>query len=1050
MQTPADAPVWENPRIVEINKQPPHATLAPYPDAERALKCDRTASPWVRCLNGSWAFHLADRPAAAPADFHGPDFDDGDWGAIDVPSDWQMQGYDHPIYTNVKYPWPAELCPRVPADNPTGCYRTRFTVPDDWDGRQIFLLFEGVESAFHLWVNGQPVGYSQGSRLPAEFDVTPYVRPGENALAAKVYRWSDGSWLEDQDHWWLSGIYRDVLLYATPKVHLRDLFVRTDLDEDCRDAVLRVSAAPVAYDDADLSAYRVRAQLYDADGREVFDEPPASEISAAPQNVPGAELSGEVAAPRKWSAEDPYLYTLVITLLDPEGNAVEHESCRVGFRKVEIRDGQLLVNGRAILVKGVNRHEHDDRRGKAVTEESMLADIRLLKRFNFNTVRTAHYPDCPRWYELCDEFGLYVIDEANIECHGVYNALTNDPDWRTALVERGSRMVERDKNHPCVIAWSMGNESGYGPNHAALSGWIRERDPSRPVHYEGVLHRADWPKLATDIICPMYPRIGFGLDDRAKGPLTLEALACESDDNRPVILCEYAHSMGNSTGNLAEYWETFRAHRRLQGGSIWDWVDQGLIKTDENGREYWAYGGDFGDEINDANFCINGLIWPDRTPHPGMWECKQVQQPVRIDAPDAEAGRLRVQNEYDFSDLSHLDVVWELAADGEVIQRGRLDPLITAPGATEEIELPVGPVDAQPGTEHFLAVRFVLREDCSWAQAGHVVAWEQFPLDISSPATEASLPAGDVSAERSGETVRIAGADFELVFDCGEGRITSFVRDGVELLDQGPRVNLWRAPTDNDGTHGEHSTAGAWRRAGLDRLVNRVESVTPESDDDATAGLRVLSKLQADGVDAGFTVEQLYRVAVDGGMLIDTRLTPFGELPILPRVGLAMSLPAGFERFCWFGRGPHENYRDRNAGTPVGVYESTVDEQYVPYIYPQEYGNKTDVRWATLTDADGAGWLACGGEWIETSVHPYTLENLTAARHTLDLERVDRPRWYLDHLQAGLGGGSCGPPTLPRYEIKPEAMRFAIMLQPLPAGDVSPMLLARQLRARWT
>ena len=1052
---------WENPQVVGRNKQPGHATLIPYADEASALAGERSASPYCLPLDGKWRFHLAGEPCAAPEGFERPGFDDAGWDEIDVPGCWQMQGYDKPIYTNVKYPWPAELFPRVPADNPTGCYRTTFELPAGWDGRSVFLLFEGVESAFYLYVNGHEVGYSQGSRLPAEFDVTPYLARGTNTVACKVIRWSDGSWLEDQDHWWLSGIYRSVYLYAAPAVHVRDFFARTELDANYTDATLRVTAWLSGFGVGNVEDYSLSAALYDADGRRVGEAAETKLQYGKDWEVPHVELSQHVANPRKWSAEAPHLYTLVLTLRDPAGETIEAESCKVGFRGVEITGGQLLVNGKAVLLKGANRHDHDDRRGKAVTEESMLADIRLLKRFNFNAVRTSHYPNDPRFCELCDEFGIYLIDEANIECHGVCNQPANMPEWQTAFLERGSRMVLRDKNHPSVILWSLGNESGFGPNHAALAGWIRAFDPTRPIHYEGAVHAPGGSKLYTDILCPMYPRIGFGVDN---GPSdyahTLEGYTL-MDDTRPCIMCEYVHSMGNSTGNLKEYWDAIRSHPRLQGGFVWDWVDQGIVKTTADGRDYWAYGGDFGDEVNDANFCINGLIWPDRTPHPAMWEMKKVHQPVRLAADNLARGRIRVTNENCFVDLSYLDASWELAADGEVLRRGEFPRLHTPPGGSEVIDVPLAAPDAPPGAECVLRVSFALAADAPFAAKGFEVAWEQFPLPQealqgapTAGKQREARQAGELSVARADDELRIAGQGFAVAFSKSEGRIVSFTGHGTELIHgrQGPHVNLWRAPTDNDGVQGERSTAGMWRAAGLDRMGYDVRSVNLTEVSPGQVRLLVKGRMQASGCDGHVDVEQHYTVRGDGSVAIATTVRPVLDLPKLPRIGLAMAVPGGFERFRWLGRGPGENYWDRKTGSPVGAYETTVDDMYTPYIYPQEYGNRCDVRWAALTDDAGTGLLAAAGPsdaggLIEVSAHHHAIGNLAAARHTCDLVRTDETHLYLDVHQHGLGGESCGPTTLKRYWVRPVATSFTVILRAIGPGD-DPAALGRAMRTQ--
>ncbi len=1044
---------WENPLVVGMNRRRAHAQMLPFPDRRSALRGDRTDSPFYRLLNGDWKFHLAPHPDKAPKGFEQTDFDDAKWDAIPVPSNWQMEGYDKPIYTNVKYPWPAELYPKVPEDNPTGCYRTTFTVPPDWKNREVFLAFEGADSAMYVWVNGQFVGYGQDSRLPMEFDITPYLKRGKNTLAAKVIRWSDGSWLEDQDHWWLSGIYRDVYLWSAPKVHLWDVFARAGIDESYVNGTLRITAKLESYDGSDVRGCSMEATLLDARGKKVLSAVAKEPIVRATE-IPRFELSMDVPNVHKWSGEDPYLYRVLITLKGPDKAVLETLTTRVGFRRVEITGGKIRVNGKQIMFRGVNRHEHDDRRGKAVTEEMMLRDIELLKQFNFNAVRTCHYPNCPRWYDLCDEHGIYLIDEANIESHGVANQPTQDPDWAHAMMERGIRMVERDKNHPSIIMWSLGNESGYGPNHAALANWIREYDPSRIIHYEGVMHAP--PKLGplgSDVIAPMYTPVGYEHDQRSPH-YSLQALA-ERNDPRPIFLCEYAHAMGNSSGNMAEYWDAFRKHHdRLHGGFIWDWVDQGLTKTTPDGVEYWAYGGDFGDTINDANFCINGLINPDRTVHPGIWEVKKVQQPVQIVAKNLRKGALRVTNEYLFSDLSFLEIHWAVVSEGETLQSGRLDPLPIAPGATGDLVIPCETPKEAPGREVFLNVSFRTTQRMDMLPKGHEVAWEQFVLTAKArPVGKAARPArkkGEMGVLDTGPRgeISVGGPNASLRFSRKLGRLVFWTFRGTPLLHEGegPRINLWRAPTDNDGIHGDRSVAGAWRRAGLDRLETHVRSADVQTLSSEGAVFHVAGVLSAKDVKSSFEFEQTYTVHADGRLAIDTNLTPKGDMPpYLPRVGLRLALPEGFEDFTWYGRGIEENYWDRKAGYPIGIYRLSVDELYYPYIYPQENGNRTDVRWAAITNAKGVGLLAAGRPLLETSAHHYTQENLTAARHTCDLVRVPETWWNLDWRQSGLGGGSCGPWTLPQYMIAAEPMSFSMLLCPFHTSEGAPREIARGL-----
>ena len=1009
---------WENPQVVGINKEPGHTPLLPYADVSAALARKPEASPYYKSLNGAWKFRYAPNPASAPQDFYKVEYDDGGWDPIAVPGNWQLQGYDRPIYTNVQYPFPIDNLPGVPADdNPTGSYRVTFTVPEAWQGRRIFLHFAGVDSAFYVWVNGEKVGYSQDSRLPAEFDITGYVRPGENVLAAQVYRWSDGSYLEDQDFWRLSGIYRDVFLWSAPTVRLSDYVIVTDLDEHYRDATLKITVQVRNHDASRAAARTVEAMLYDAGGAPMFSAPASGRVTVAAGGAVALELAQPVTRPKLWSDEHPDLYTLLLTLKDPAGDVQEIESCRVGFRKVELRRGQVHVNGVPIRFKGVNRHEHDPDTGHTVSVESMIEDILLMKQFNVNAVRTSHYPNDTRWYDLCDEYGIFLYDEANIESHGVWDRLTNDPAWRTAFVERGARMALRDRNHPSVIVWSLGNESGYGPNHDAVAAWIRANDPTRLIHY----HPAEDAPIV-DILGPMYPKV-----DR------IVEMAHMAGETRPVVMCEYAHSMGNSTGNLKEYWDAVEAHTRLQGGFIWDWVDQGLRRFTEDGKEWFAYGGDFGDAPNDGSFCINGLVWPDRKPHPGLWEHKKVVEPVRVTPVDLAAGVLKVTNRYAFSDLSHLDIAWTLAAEGDVIQSGALPRLTTPPGASATIQVPFRAPEPVPGVEHWLAVHFTLAEATPWAGRGHEVAWEQFLLPFSVPADTAidanAMP--PLRVAQSGAEITVAGRDFSLVFDKGAACIRSFSYKGKPLMQRGPALNIWRAPTDNDiNTWGEQKMAMRWREAGLDRLQEQARSVQVEQVSPQVVKIHAETFACAPDLTDGIESQITYTIYGSGEMVIDHRVLPDAKLPPLPRVGLRLTLPGAYNNFAWYGRGPHESYADRKLGARVGVYRGTVDEQYVPYIVPQEHGNKTDVRWASLTDANGAGLRVEGMPLLNVSASHFTAEDLTAATHTYELRRRDDITLNLDYAQCGLGNASCGPGVLPQYLLEPREYRYSLKLKP--------------------
>ena len=1038
---------WENPQVFGINKRPGHVRTFPYSDPQAALDGRWAASPYYQSLNGQWDFHYNASPKVVPEAFHNNELNTMQWDKIAVPGNWTMQGYDKPIYTNIQMPIPLTP-PRVPQDdNPTGLYRRSFQIPADWDGRRIFIFFEGVESAFYLWLNGQFAGYSQDSRLPAEFELTSLVHAGENELSAMVIRWSDGSYLEDQDHWWMAGIYRDVFLYSTPQNHIRDFYVQTQLDPAYRDARLKLQ---IDFEDSrheQVQGHTVYAQLYDRQQVPVFQEPLEGTMNTVPESPAQIRIEAPVSNPQKWTAETPNLYTLVLTLLDPAGEVLEILAHKIGFRQVAVQGRELLINGRPVLLKGVNRHEHDDRHGKTIDEATMIADIKLMKQHNLNAVRNSHYPMHPRWYELCDEYGLYLIDEANIEAHALYDRLCADPLWAAAFLDRGMRMVQRTRNHPSIIFWSLGNESGYGPNHDALAGWIRGTDPTRPLHYEGAVRlngRPNWHggELATDVVCPMYPQVS-----------DIIAYGADPSGKRPLIMCEYAHSMGNSTGNLKEYWQAIRQYHGLQGGFIWDWVDQGLLKQDEEGRSYWAYGGDFGDEINDVNFCINGLIWPDRTPHPALVEVQKIYQPLQFREVDLAAGIVAVDHDQGFLDTTELIGSWEIAVDGTAVASAALPVLDIPPGRTQQLTIPVAVPPLKAGQEAFLTIRFSLKEAASWAEAGHTVAWEQFQLPVRTPPAELVPTAGlpKLNVIESEMAVEISGQDFQMHFDRQTALMTSWQVQGVELLQAGPELNIWRAPTDNDGLKLPSSGGGQmlkiWQGAGFDRLTGTLETFTINQPQPQEILVHSRLVYGTPAYPRAFQHDLSYKILGSGEIFLDNHISAAADLPPLPRVGVQMALAPGFEKLSWFGRGPEENYQDRKAGTAVGLYKSTVDDQYVPYIMPQENGSKTDVRWLTLENDQGQGLLVTGPQVIEFSATHYHAKDLFAAHHTHDLQRREETILNLDLRQTGLGGASCGPATLPEYTLPPGTFQLQLIFRPFLTAEIDESALARQLSA---
>jgi beta-galactosidase len=1058
---------WENPLITGINRAAAHVPLGAYPDEKLALTCNREASPFVRSLNSpsqsepAWKFHLAPRPEEVPPGFYRPDFNDAGWSDIQVPGNWQLQGFaDIPIYTNVNYPFPANP-PFVPPENPTGCYRRAFTVDPGWAGREVFICFESVDAAFYLWVNGTLVGYSQDSRLPAEFDITPYLHfglgPGdENLLAVQVMRYCDGSYLEDQDMWLLSGIQRAVNLYCKPKICLKDFTVRTLFDDRYEHAMLSIEAAISRV--ADRDSYRVEAMLYDSQGTPVLAAPLSGAVSATTSfsfppshKTACARLEQIINNPRKWTAETPYLYRLVLTLKDAAGCPIDYESCRVGFRQVEIKDGVILLNGARLVLRGVNRHEHHPERGRALTEGDMRRDIVLMKQLNFNAVRTCHYPDDPRWYDLCDEYGLYLIDEANLETHGLAAELSNDSTWLAAYLERATRLVLRDKNHACVLFWSLGNESGAGPNHAAMTAWIHEYDPTRLVHYESGL---PGPQVS-DVVSVMYPRLDW-----------IRHLLADPREKRPVVMCEYAYAKGNSTGNFYKFWDLIEAEARFQGGCIWDWSDKALAHTTPDGRKFWAYGGDFGGDFDydqeneNPQMCCNGIVGPDLVPHPGAWEVKKIQAPVGIQVAspqDLLAGKLTITNKYHSLKLDHLDIQWELSEDGLVIQSGFLLPMDLAPGEKGELWVPfslpragngspaaVEPDRFTPGAEYYLKVSYCLATDTAWAAKGHVVAWEQFRLLPAVPprpvARLADMPS--VEMTNQGDELVLHAADCTIVFKKSTGLLMTYRWNGTDLIESGPRENYYRAPTDFDLLMGNPpASIHKWRAAGLDRLERTNQAFSTARVNARSVEVRVCTHLGVTDRAGGIDSEVIYRVFCNGEIVLDNRVVVDERLPYLPRIGLELLLPAQFNRLTWFGRGPHENYFDRKRSAAVGLYRSSVAEQLTPYVYPGECGGKEDVRWLALTDRDGTGLMAIGLDKFHFDALNYTIQDLAEAKHLYALKPRSQVILHLDGWHMGVGGDDGWMASVhPEFLLWPGTYQYSLRMRPVTAQEDLPAL----------
>ncbi len=943
-------------------------------------------------------------PKQAPQDYYNPNYDATDWSEIEVPGNWELQGWGTAIYTNVVYPFVPVNPPNIPHDdNPVGSYLTDFEIPTDWKNMQITLHFGGVSSAFYCWLNGDLVGYSQDSRLPAEFDITPLLQSGKNLLAVRVYRWSDGSYLEDQDHWRLSGIHREVYISAAPKIQLYDFFVQTDLDDEYRDAEVKIHAKIKNFGTDSYPGWSLEAQLYNNLGEAVLEAPEIIDVEKLTKrrwsnraNVLFSDLTLQIDNPKKWSAEFPNIYTLTLTLKDHQSKTVEARSCKIGFREIELDEGEFKVNGKPVLLYGVNRHDHHQEKGKVIPEETMIKDAHLLKQFNINAVRTSHYPNDPRWLEICDEYGFYVIDESNLETHGIGGLLSNDSDWTGAFLERAQRMVERDKNHPSVVFWSLGNESGSGPNHAAMAGWVKEYDNTRFVHYEGAQTRDE--NYATDnLLDPPY----VDMISRMYNPLeVMVKWANHPDETRPVLYCEYAHAMGNSLGNFYKFWQAIRSNKRFIGAFIWDWTDQGILQKDESGREYWAYGGDFGDSINSSNFCMNGIINADQTPKPVTWEVKKIQQPVAMELLNGSPNTVRITNWHHFSDLSRYHISWNLIENGKQIQKGNLASLETNPGDSENIIIPFKEPDIKPGAEYHLTISFSLNKDFPWALKGHEVAWEQFKLPFNvPPAPPMDLSNfGGVNKEEKDGFIQVSGTGFSLLVSKSNGLLSSYMLEEQEIIKSPLKPNFWRPLTDNDIGGRMPDRSGIWKNAGDDLELTSLESTTISPRE-----VRIHSSYNLS--DDKSSLKMTYTVHGDGSVVVAYEFTSGGNMPNIPRIGMQMQIYEEFDNMEWYGLGPHETYWDRNKGSAVGIYKSSVKNDFFQYARPQESNNHWRTRWVKLTNGEGSGLMIKGNtNTLSFSAWPYTMSDLETAKHINELPDRDFITLNIDHLQMGVGG----------------------------------------------
>jgi beta-galactosidase len=1230
-----EVPDWENPTVFERGQVAPHATLMPFASLADALEGDRKASPWCLLLSGRWKFHWAPVPEEAPITFFQPGFDATGWDDIEVPSNWQMQGFGHPMFRNIEHTFPSTP-PTVPTGyNPVGSYLRTFELPTSWAGRRVLLHFEGVKSASYVWINGREVGYNQGGMEPAEYDVTEHL-------------------LEDQDMWRLAGIYRDVYLMATPPVHVRDFFITTDLDANYRDAELRVATELSNYGDELANGYRIRAALYPSDDTVSFVGPfESSSLSIPAAGARADTFAVSIASPRLWSAEHPNLYRLVLELLAPDGEVIEVLGSSVGFREVEIRDQAFFVNGRLVKLNAVNSHVHHPTTGRTMDVATMREDLSLMKRFNVNAVRTSHYPPNPEYLDLADELGVYVIDETGDEAHATI-WLSERPEWQAAYVDRGSKMVRRDRNHPSVVIWSAGNESGSGENICAIIAEGKRLDPTRAWLYGG--NNDYFPSIdpidCEDIVGPRYP-IPFELK-------TSYGQVSAAVEQRPSFMDEYAAATGNSLGGMDEYWQVIRAYPRTIGGAVWDWVSPGInwpwrvtpdgsthanhgalmgraqlvdgraggqalalsghdewielyrdpsldITGDQLTLELWVFPqrwnghgplltkgdhqfglqqiaadtleffihdgerisvraarpdgwegawhhlagvydgsevrlfvdgavvgsrahsgaidhnplpvnigrnaalhgmehpGDLSNAVIDdvrifarpldaseldadtpelrqeARLWLDfetvehrgeflslgiggrsyGVIWPYRTPQPELWQLKKSAQPVGIEMVDVVQGLVRIVNRHHFTDLAERDASWRVTAEGRVLDEGMFE-LALAPGESTTVTVPFQAHAAIPGVERWLEVRFTLPREAAWAPRGHEVAWEQF---ILAGATAAPIGPLDVLAplqlDTAGGQVIVRGDGFTYTFDEVSGTLSSIKVDDVELVQQGPRANVWRAPLANErdnwgvyrgrlATHREgmgNDIANGWRAVGLDRLKHTVERFKAWSEDDRQVIIEIEAHAAARGLPTGsfstaFDLSYVYRVLASGDILLDHTITPRGNQPDwLPKVGLQLVLREEFDNLVWSGRGPFETYPDRRTGARIGVYESTVEEQYVPYLVPQDYGNKSDVRWVSLANADGVGLLAAGEQLLNVSAQHFGTDNLSRAWYPFQLTPQDGITLNLDHRMSGVGGTAVS--VLTAYRTFPQPYTYSVRLRPYRTGETPQSLVSR-------
>tara|TARA_R110002167_G_scaffold108803_9_gene277732 strand:- start:2716 stop:5910 length:3195 start_codon:yes stop_codon:yes gene_type:complete len=1033
-------PEWENPEIFQINREAPTASFYRYGNESASLRNESWQhSSFYQSLNGKWRFKYSDNVMARPTTFFKADGDTGHWDNIEVPSNWELQGFGMPIYTNIVYPFPKNP-PYIPHEaNPVGSYIRTFEIAEDWKGKNVFLHFEGVSGAMYVWINGEKVGYSEGSKTPAEFNITPYLKAGTNTLAVQVLRWSDASYMEDQDFWRLSGIDRDVYLYATNKITIKDFRTIADLENGYTDGKLKVNLKIA--NGAKKSSGFVEVKLLDGTTA-VYSETKKVVLT---QGLNAINVEKILPNIKTWNAEKPNLYTLLLVLKDIKGAVTEAISTKIGFRKIEIRNNQLLVNGRAVLIKGANLHDHDETTGHVISEALTLKDLEVMKQNNLNAIRCSHYPKNPFFYRMCDKYGFYVIDEANIETHGMgttNQGLDNNvkakeihpayrPEWKAMHMDRTVRMFERDKNFTSIIIWSLGNEAGNGANLFATYDWLKSQDNTRPVQYEGATNYEN-----TDIQAPMYATIESTI------------AYAENDPKRPLIQCEYAHAMGNSVGNLQDYWDVIEKYDVLQGGFIWDWVDQGLKTKSKDGEPFYAFGGDFGaqDLQNDNNFCLNGLVNPDRSAHPSLYEVKKVYQYVKFHSEDPTSGEITITNKYDFTNLSEYDFSWKLMQDGREVFSGSIPELSIAPYESRSVQLSL-PEMNDPKAEYYLNLYATSKYDAPLVPKRHLVAYEQFQLTAYTPSIFDNDMEGLTVAKKD-DAITIKGTGFEMEINSANGKLTTLDYGNGNIIVKGMNVNFWRAPTDNDFGYSMPQRLKKWKEATDTQNLVGLQLYLSEEGKAIDAlkltgnpfkvknNIKINVTFELPSVEG--SVEITYAINTKGELLVSNRLQGLkDDLPILPRFGSNFIINNSYNNVSWYGRGPFENYQDRNTAALVGSYAAKVEDLYFEYIRPQENGNRTDVRTLSFANDKGQGIMITSQRLFGFSAHHQYNSDFDEGmqkqqRHTFDIPKRDFVNINIDHSQMGVGGdNSWGLMPHAAYQIRSENLAFSFMISPI-------------------